>query len=89
MALDRDLDLLLALGCLQQVCPDRIPSGHRLLEWVLGILDVFREEIGPGVTIERLPCPPVALEQVAGRGMVQMGRYRAPSSRCNSPLAIR
>jgi hypothetical protein len=32
---------------------------------------------------------PIAFEQVAGGGMVEADRYRASSSRCNSPLAIR
>jgi hypothetical protein len=89
VAFDRDLDLLLALGRFEQVCPERIPSGHRRLEWVLGVLDILGEEVGPGIAVERLPRVLVAFEQVAGGGMVEMDRYRASSSRCNNPLAIR
>jgi hypothetical protein len=89
VALDRDLDLLLALGRFEQVCPECIPSGHRRLERVLGVLDVNGEEVGPGVAIESLPCQPIPFQQVAGDGMVETGRYRASSSRCNNPLAIR
>jgi hypothetical protein len=89
VALERDLDLLLALGRYEQVCPERIPSGHRRVERVLGVLDVIGEEIGPSVAIEGLPRPPIAFQQVPGGGVVETGRYRASSSRCNSPLAIR
>ena len=89
MALDRDLDLLLALGRVHQVCPDCIRSGHRRLEWVLGVLDVRGEEIGPGIAVERLPRPPVALEEVARGSVTDRAGYPVSSSRRSNPVAIR
>lgn len=89
VALDRDLDLLLVLGRVDQVCPERIPSRHRGLERVLGVLDVLGEQIGPGIAVERLPRPSIALEQVAGGRVTDVVAYRASSNRASKPDAIR
>ena len=73
------LDLVLALGRLQQVCPQRVGPDQRRLERILVVLGILGEQVRPGIAVEGLPGALVSIQEVAG-GSVVHGQSSDPRS---------
>ena len=86
MSLDSEFAVPLGRGCIEQVRPKGIVADERRAERVHMVLGIVGKEAYPGVAVERLPRPPVGLEEISGRRVVH---HHFASRRCSNRSPIR